>query len=247
MTTIRVNTQDELDAALATATAVETIVIASEPGVWLRVGGNAGASGSATVRAWDSATVEASGSATVEASGSATVRAWGGATVRAWDSATVRAWGSATVEASSHVAVHLHSARAAVSGGVVIDVASLDLADAATWLDYHGVDIEDGAAILHKAVNADLVSDHGASYPIGETVTAPDWHDGNECGRGLHLSPLPTQAGSYRAFGSRYLACRVKVADIRVLTDGGPPKCKVPTLDVLHEVDAHGRPLGVTS
>lgn len=51
--------------------------------------GQAWASGSTTVRAYDSGTVEASDSATVEASGSATVRAS--------DSATVWASGSATV------------------------------------------------------------------------------------------------------------------------------------------------------
>jgi hypothetical protein len=215
------------------------------------------ASGSATVRASGSATVEASGSATVRASGSATVRASGSATVEASGSATVEASGSATVEASGsatvhgwsrsktkaapHVAVHLHSASAVVEGGVVIDVTAVN-SSAESWLEHHGIEVVDGKAVLYKAVDSNLRSGYGFDYPIGQTVSAPDWRDNDGCGYGLHLSPRPVHARDYFTEAKRFLACQVDVATLRVLGMGSP-KCKVPSLTILHEVDLDGEAL----
>ena len=191
------------------------------------------ASGSATVEAWDSATVEASGSATVEASGSATVRAWGSATVEAWDSATVRA--------SSHVAVHLHSGRATVAGGVLIDHTTIDLTDPQTWCDYHGVPVVDGIATLHKAVGDDWSTDRGTDYSPGSLPEAPDWRDDHECGGGLHFSPHPRQSRSYYLKATRYLAVGVALADLRPIA-GGTPKAKAPRVVIAcREVDIDGK------
>ena len=53
-------------------------------------------------------------------------------------SATVTACDSATVTATPCVAVHLHSATATVSGGVVIDV-SKPITDPRDWSEHHGV------------------------------------------------------------------------------------------------------------
>ena len=229
MTTRTVTTQAELDAALAER--VDTITINSPRGVWLTISD----SGSATVEASGSATVQASGSATVEASGSATVEASG--------SATVRAWGSATVRAGRYVAVHLHSQSVMLSGGVVIDMTALDRSDPATWCDLNGIDVtEDGRALVYKAVDADLTAGHGytpTAYPIGETVTAPDWSKRAGCGRGLHFGRSPMAAAKYHRgdTGPRYLACEVDLTEVVVLDD----KIKARSCRVLREVDRHGR------
>ncbi|OKI47261.1 DUF7666 domain-containing protein, partial [Micromonospora sp. CB01531] len=193
-----------------------------------------------------SATVEASGSATVEASGSATVRASGSATVRASGTSSVHAHHDATVTAGSHVAVHLHSGQATVTGGVVIDITQLDLSTAAVWCDHHGIPVTDGKAVLYKALGDDLTAgqDYGKPtvYAIGETVTCDDWADNADCGGGLHFSPTPHMASQYASSATRWLAVEVDVATLRPI-DGGTPKAKAPGCRVLREVDAFGREL----
>jgi hypothetical protein len=201
------------------------------------------ASDSATVRAYGSATVTASDFATVTASDSATVTACDSATVRAYGSATVTAYGSATVRATPKVAVHLHSASVKVSGGVVIDV-SKPLTDPTDWADYHGVTVSKaGVATLYKAVRDNFQSYHGMSYAPGTKPSAPDWRDDDECGRGLHFSPSPTQALAYDDEATRFLAVGVKLADLRPLS-GGTAKCKAPrVVRACVEVDIDGKPV----
>ena len=260
--TITVETQAELDAALASDESY--IIIDSPRGVWLQVNNYDSATvrayGSATVEAYDSATVRASGSATVEASGSATVEAYGSATVRAYDSATVRASGTATVEAygsatvraydsatvraSKFVAVHLHSKLVKVDGGVVIDVTDLDLNDSETWVEYHGITVEGGQATVYKAVDAALFAGQNhtpTEYPIGGTVTAPDWKPTSACGNGLHFGYTPLVAASYfNGEGKpKFLECRIPVAGMIALGD----KVKAEWCLVVREVDANGDPL----
>jgi hypothetical protein len=216
------------------------------------------ASGSATVEAYDSATVEAYGSATVEAYGSATVEAYGSATVRASGSATVRASGAmaitvprysrAKVTAGLHVAVHLHSGAATVTGGVLIDLTQVDLKQAAAWCEHNGVEVADGRAVLYKALGDDLTAggDYGSPvvYEVGAELVCADWLDSNECGGGLHLSPRPFQAARYRGGATRFLRCTVALEDVRPILDS-TPKCKVRALRVESEVDRFGRPLPV--
>jgi hypothetical protein len=224
------------------------------------------ASGSASVRAYDSASVSAYDSASVRASGSASVSAYDSASVRAYDSASVsaygsasvsasgsasvRAYGSASVRASRFVAVHLHSASARITGGIIIDVTKLDLDSHGDWAEYHGVETtEDGDLIVYKAVGDDLKSGYGFQYPIGETVAAPDWNPVAVCGYGLHFSPSPAQAQHYNSEATRFLRCAVAPADAVVL-DGSAtwstPKLKARAAKVVCEVDVHGNEL-VTS
>jgi hypothetical protein len=222
VTTI-VTTQSELDRALADG--ADDIAIRSERGVWLEV----------------------AGSATVYAYGSATVHAYDSATVRAYGSATVHASDSATVHASSHVAVHLHSGRARVDGGHLIDHTTVNQHDPGSWCDYHGVTTAevDGIAVatLYKAVRDDLRSAHGFAYPIGETVACDDWRDDGDCGHGLHASPHPHLAADYDSHATRYLEVQVALAELRPLPGAGAAKCKMPRLTVVAEVDQHARPL----
>ena len=246
MSTCTVTTQAELDSALADP-AVDRVIIDSPRGVWLCVTSNGvssatvEASGSATVEAWGSATVEAWGSATVRASDSATVGAWGSATVEAsdsatvgawdsatveaWGSATVRAWDSATVRATPWVAVHLHGARATVTGGHIIDVSALDLTDAPTWCAYHGVPVVDGVATLYKAIGDTWTTDRGTDYSPGSAPEAADWRDDHQCGGGLHFSPTPTQARDYHPSATRYVAVGVRLDELSPIL-GGTPKAK---------------------
>ena len=205
--------------------------------------------GSATVEAYGSATVEAYGSATVEAYGSATVRAWGSATVEAWgsatvrasDSATVRASDSATVEASKWVAVHLFSARATVSGGVVIDVSALDLDDLDTWAEYHGATVTDGALTAYKAVGDDWQTDRkGWVYAPGATVTADDWDAKPECGGGLHLCLTPRKSRVYYSRATRYVECLIDVTEAVVVDRD---KVKARSVRVVREVTIDGEPV----
>ena len=199
--------------------------------------------GSARVEARGSARVEAWDSSSVVARGSATVEAYGSATVVAWDSARVEAWDSARVEASPYVAVYLHSARATVTGGVIIDITALDLTGLTDWAEYHGVEVVDGEVIVYKAVDADLRSERDFAYPIGETVTCPDWDPAPVCGGGLHFSPRPAQAREYYRAAARFLRCAVPVDDLTII-DGDAthmtPKLKARTVRVLCEVDVHG-------
>ena len=248
------------------------IIIDSPSGVWITIGDDHGqdveAYGSATVRAYGSATVRAYGSATVRAYGSATVEAWDSATVEAWDSATVRAYGSATVrawdsatvrasgsatvqasgsatvEAAPYVAVHLFSARATVTGGVVIDIASLDQNDPRTWCELHGVTIDDdGNAHLYKAVDDSLTAGHSwtpTTYAIGSDPRCDEWLDNNNCGGGLHVCPTAWQALDHYAEATRYLETAAPLDSIRPID---ATKCKAPTVHVLREVDLYMRPV----
>ena len=231
MTTRHVKTQAELDQALADRACTE-IAIDSPWGCWLSLASRS----SATVRAYASATVEAHGPATVRAYDSATVRAYGSATVWAHDSATVRA--------SDWAAVHIHSSRATVTGGRIIDITDLDLTDPWTWCKYHGIYIDDdGGAHLYKAVDSDLRAGHFwrlTTYTIGATIKPDQWRDNHQCGYGLHASPTPRQARSHYPEATRFLEVVCPVADLRPIDAA---KAKAPLFLVLREVSLTGSPL----
>ena len=158
-------------------------------------------------------------------------------------SATVRAYGSATVRATPRVAIHLHSARAAVTGGVVIDISALDLNNPTVWTEHHGVEVVDDQAILYKATSAELIAgaDYGkpTTYTVGTEVAATDWRDDHDCGGGLHISPRPDQARRYRngEAGTRYLRVAVPLESLRPIDES---KAKARQVRVLAEVDLDG-------
>lgn len=247
MSQITVTTQAELDAALAAADADAEwtyIDIHSTAGVWLELSSSPR---DGEVRAFGSASVRASDSASVRASGSASVYAFGSASVHASDAASVRAFDSASVKASPCVAVHLHSARATVDGGVLIDVTGIDQTDTQQWIDYTGADTAgDDYVVLYKAVDSELKSARGFAYPLGETVQDDAWTDDHGCGGGLHLSPTPVQASYYYEDATRFLRCRVHRVDLRPIP-GDVAKAKARRVEVLAEVDIHGRDLAVTA
>ena len=223
MTTVR--TQAELDAAIAAG--AREITIDSPGGVWLTLTG----SGSSSVVARGSSSVEARDSSRVEARGSSSVEAWGSSSVVAWD--------SSSVVASKYVAVHLHSQRVTLTGsGHVIDMTALDYHDPQTWVDLNGGKVTRGRLTVFKGVDADLKSAYKMHYPIGQTVTAPDWKPTEDCGNGLHFSPSPISTEAY-CTPKRYLECTVKLSEIVPLGD----KIKAPSCKVVREVDRWGDPI----
>ena len=190
--TTTVTTQDELDAAIEAGEG--RIIIDSPADFWLKV------RGSSSVVARGSSHVEARGSSSVVARDTSRVEASESSRVEAWESSRVEAWESSHVVASPYVAVHLLSAAATVTGGVIIDLAGLDLTDVRTWCDYHGVTVNGDTATVYKAVSLDYMAGQGhvpTRYDIGATVIAADWDPTPECGRGLHFSPTPRAALCY--------------------------------------------------
>lgn len=259
--TVTVTTQTELDQALADR--AETVYIQSEEGVWLTLTDT----GSSHVVARGSSHVVARGSSHVEAWGSSHVVAWDSSHVVAWDSSHVvardsshveargsshvEAWDSSHVEAGKLVAVHLHSQRVQLAGGVVIDMTAVDYTDPQTWCDIAGVKVVDGIATLYKAVDPDYHAGQHyirTSYAPGSTPAAQDWRDDNRCGGGLHFGPTPAAALRYAncpTWKAKFLAVGVAVADLRPITSGSgtiPDKCKAPrVVTPCVEVDRYGK------
>ena len=204
--------------------------------------------GSSHVVAWDSSYVVAWGSARVVASGSSYVEARGSARVVASDSAHVVAWDSSYVEATRFVSVHLHSKRVTLTASVaehVIDVTDINLETLPDFLAYHGVKVTvRGDAVLYKAVDQNLQAGHGytlTEYPIGGTVTAPDWEATQACGAGLHFGYTPVVArGYFNGEGEpRFLEVHVPLEGLVPLGD----KAKAESCLVVREVDLYGRPV----
>jgi hypothetical protein len=198
--------------------------------------------GSSRVEAWGSSSVVARGSSSVEARDSSRVEAFGSSSVVAWGSSSVEAWDSSSVQAAKYVAVHLRSQRVTLTGGAVIDMTAVDRNDPVTWAELYGVKITRGRMTVYKGVNAELRSAYNAfHYPVGKTVTAPDWEPTRECGNGLHFSPTPTAAEAY-CEPKRYLECTVAVKDLVVLGD----KVKARSCRVVREVDRWAEPVEAT-
>jgi len=194
--------------------------------------------GSSHVVAWESSRVEARESSRVEAWGSSHVEARGSSHVEAWDSSHVEARDSSHVDAAKYVAVHLYSQSVTLSGGVVIDMASVDPTDFDTWCDLTGVTPRRGWITVYKAVDTNLLSGQGFQYPIGATVTDPKWQDNHKCGGGLHFSPTPNATREYFPEAARFLECRVRVGDVRCIDSS---KIKAVSAKVIREVDPWSR------
>ena len=164
----------------------------------------------------------ATGSGKVEARENAFVAAGGSVRVRAFGAAMVRARGRAQIEATDGVSITRHSLAATVSGGHVTD--AVRFATPEEWCEYYGIEVDDGVAILYKAVDQDFNSYHGTSYRPGTEPYAPDWDGGEqECGGGLHFSPRPIFALPRPDDSMRFVACPVRLEDMVVHPQGDYP------------------------
>jgi hypothetical protein len=216
------------------------------------------ARGSSHVVAWGSSHVVARGSSHVVAGDSSHVVAGDSSHVEArdsshvvaGDSSHVVAWGSSHVEARKYVAVHLHSQRVELEGGVVIDMTAVDRSDPSTWCELQGVAVVDGVASLYKALDEELTAGHQyhpTVYAPGTTVECLDWRDDGECGGGLHFGPTTASSSAYRRDAKRWVRVEVPVSELRPINDSGTPKCKAPRARVVEEVDRWGTPIAPRS
>lgn len=156
---------------------------------------------------------------------------------------TVRAYGSSTVRASNWVSVIRESKHATITAKNILDVSGIDMHDLETWLDFAGVEVRDGKAVLYKAVDDEFYAGHGyvlTQYPVGATIEAPDWRDDNQCGGGYYLCPSPSQALAHYNSAKRFVEVEVKLKHIRPIS-GSVAKAKVKKLTVIAEVTEFGK------
>ena len=185
--------------------------------------------------AYDSARVDAYDSARVDAHDSAVVDAHGSARVDAYD--------SARVDACQNAVIVSHSDNTQCQG-IVINTKQIH-STPQSWLATYHIPIKQGLVILYKTVATDFSTRHAIKYLPGTTVIAPDWSEENiECGNGLHFSPCSMAAEQFRD-SKKYVACQVKVADIRTY-QGYPQyvdKIRAKQCKVLYECDRDGNPI----
>jgi hypothetical protein len=144
--------------------------------------------------------------------------------------------------ALSRVAVHLHSERVAIAGGVIIDHTA-EPYDPSAWCAWHDVTVTDGIATLYKAVDDQWTTKRGTDYTPGTLPTCDDWRDDHDCGGGLHFSPTPIEALSYHPDATRFVAVGVRVDELRPIL-GGTAKAKTPRVVVAcREVDIDMQPV----
>ena len=200
------------------------------------------------VFAYGRSNVEADNMATVRAYENATVLALNASTVYAYDTTTVHAWGSSTVVATPGVAVHRHSASTKITGGIIIDHVR-DLGgrtahgnrcvkvDVDRWLAQNTVAVAGTQAVLYMAVTSQLIGPTLDGRPV-------EWAPNHVIQLGALLYPTPGHALHKGPWGThtRVLECRADVATLVPVLGKGSP-CEAPTVRVVREVDATGRPV----
>jgi hypothetical protein len=144
------------------------------------------------------------------------------------------------------VVTTVHGKRAQATGGHIIAIP--DITTAPDFLEWFGLATAETTVTLFKAVGDDFKSQKGTRYAPGDTPEANDWDGGlNRCGGGLHLGPSPRHSQNYAGAATRFVACKVEVSTIAVISDsmGGlpPDKVKVPRVLECVEVDIDGNPL----
>lgn len=147
--------------------------------------------------------------------------------VVAWAYTQLQVFGRVAVKAAKSVAVCAHGTLPRVRGGSLIRIPAITTPQ--KWCAYYGLDVRRGMTVVYKAVGDDFRSPHGADYTPGTVPAASDWDGGKvECGGGLHFSPSPTAAKFFNAEAKRFVACPVRLEDMRhpSETDAYPAKIK---------------------
>ena len=100
------------------------------------------------------------------------------------------------------------------------------------WCDHYGVEVNDGIAIVFKALNEDFSSGRDSSFKyLPGTAPKADKFDDIECSHGLHFSPHPRMALAFHVNAKKFVACPVKVESMLLFMNGAyPEKCKAPEL-----------------
>jgi hypothetical protein len=215
------------------------------------------ARGSSRVVALGSSSVVALESSRVEARESSSVEAWGSSSVEARESSSVVARGavalrvigpSVTATAATMCAVHIEqSGRCA--GGTQIVVPAISHIE--QWCEFYGVDIVDGVVVLFKGVDDEFRSPRGGIYIPGTTPAACDWDGGEkECGGGFHFSPVALMTLEFASNATRFVACPIRVSDIRHPKPGDSHPSKVKARGCCapcYEVDRFGQEIATKS
>jgi hypothetical protein len=158
----------------------------------------------------------------------------------------LRLTGKISAIATDTCMVYLHNG--AVCKGGLQSIAK-PIITASDWLEFYGVPIKRGIAILYKAVDEDFSTDRARarniSYKPGDTPAAPDWDPIPECGGGLHFCPEPGATLQFNSDPKHFVACPVKVSEIVVHENAEyPTKVKAPRVyKPCYEVDRYGNPI----
>jgi hypothetical protein len=132
-----------------------------------------------------------------------------------------------------------------IPGAVVLDPPKISTAG--EWLEYWGVEVSDGIAVLFKAVGGDWVSSRGFTYEPGTEPACEDWNPDPtiSCGQGLHFCPAPSVALGYRGDAKKFVACPIALKDMVVSEAGSvPDKVRAPRVAApVWEVDVNGDPI----
>jgi hypothetical protein len=235
---IEVRSQAEFDACIA------------DGNIAIVIGCSVEARENSSVEAWGNSSVVARGNSSVEARGNSSVVAWENSSVEAWGYVFIRLFRALRIRASIGVVIMRHDeAKAEIEGDATIVERSLPTT-AEEWCTYHGIEVKDGVAVLYKALGDDFQSPHGGDYKPGTTPVASDWDDGRrECGGGLHFSPTPAMARSFKADATKYVACPVSLADMRSPQSGDQYPEKIKAKGVCapcYECDKSGKAIQLT-
>jgi len=214
----------------------------SKLGEWFYVtSGSWVARGQSHVEARGQSHVVAWGQSHVEAWEQSHVEAWGQSHVVAWGQSHVEAWGQSHVEAWEQSSCSKYSEFADAHGNVLDFTKYPKTVE--EWLEKYKVQIVDDYCLLYKGTNKEYQTQRGTSWRVGEDTTALDWEDREdiECGYGLHFCHHPICCEQFTDV-KHYLACQIKVSDIRIYKDQPqhPDKIRAKSCKVLYEVDRWG-------
>ena len=140
-----------------------------------------------------------------------------------WENASAVLWGhtfarvfGGVVKAAATAIVAIHNKSVKATGGNQIRCAPP--ATAASWCAFNGIEVQRGIVVLYKAVGPAFESRHNNKflYTPGSIPIAADWDGGKaECGGGLHFSATPKIAKTFHPDAIRYVACPVRIKDLR--------------------------------
>jgi len=203
---IEVRTQAELDAAIARQVQDSNILI---------------------VVCGDGRFVIVTGSPTMVSWGQSSPRmeSWGQSspTMVSWEQSSPRmvSWGQSSVTGkvgcySQPTLWRYGSSKIDIPGATILEPPEVKTAE--EWLDYYGIEVKKGVAVLYKAVDDEFISSRNFAYKPGTKPKCDDWDPSPDrlCGGGLHFCPAPSVALAYNSDATKFVACPVKVDSIVV-------------------------------
>ncbi|PAL23575.1 hypothetical protein [Sphingopyxis sp. GW247-27LB] len=147
-----------------------------------------------------------------------------------------------TGKAAANVIIRVQG-NAKIEGGLQFQI---KLETPQDWCDFYGVRVEDGCAIVYKAVGEGYRSKWGTTYEPGSTPIDHQWNGRKEecsVGGGLNFSPTPRHTHQFVSNPRHYLECRVRLDENFAVHFGGqyPEKiCHKEVAVPLVEVDIDG-------